>query len=332
MRYIESGGNLRYRGCACCGDFVDHEHGGKVQFAEIRVAERAAVGPHPTQPEQCRVDGLQVVVGFGHWFHLGAVGIAKRSDADVGRPNRQALVQQAGYDTSAHVAERASDEDWFVRQQPYLYMYHTCFSPSRQMRRPRAESYSRPMSESEVESHLAQFDGPQAVALRRTRDLIATALPGAEQVIAYGMPTFKVDGVAVVGFDGFKQHNSLFPYSGGVVALVAAELPDWVVAKGTIRFPLDKPFPAPLLKRVLALRIQEINASYPKKSGQTKEFYNNGVLKLKGGMKNGQMHGAWQWFRRDGSMLRAGRFREGIQTGEWVTYDRTGNAIKSTRF
>lgn len=185
----------------------------------------------------------------------------------------------------------------------------------------------------DVDAHLERFPAAQADALRRTRDLIARALPGAEQVISYGMPTFKIDGVAVVGIEGFKQHNSLFPYSGDVLGLIAQEHPDWVAAKGTIHFPIDRPFPAGLLKRVLALRIAEINASYPKKNGQTKEFYDNGVLKLKGRTTaEGKMHGAWHWFRRDGSLMRAGSFRDEVQVGDWVTYDRDGNEVKRTRY
>ena len=183
-----------------------------------------------------------------------------------------------------------------------------------------------------VDAHLARFAGAQARALQTTRQRIATALPGAEPVIAYGMPTFKVDGVAVVGFDGFKGHNSLFPYSGGVVALVADARPEWAVGKGTIQFPLAEPFPGPLLKRVLALRIDEINAGYPKRGGETQEFYANGRLKLSGRVRNGELHGAWRWWRRDGSLMRAGSFRDGVQVGEWTTYDRAGAPVKTTRY
>jgi uncharacterized protein YdhG (YjbR/CyaY superfamily) len=187
------------------------------------------------------------------------------------------------------------------------------------------------VAESEVTSHLARFEGPQADALRQTRQVIAAALPGAEQVIAYGMPTFKISKIAVVGFDGFKQHNSLFPYSGGVVELVAAELPDWVVAKGTIRFPLDEAFPEGLLKRVLALRIEEINASFPRKSGEAKAFYDNGRPRHIGRMREGAMTGKWQWFRRDGTLERAGAFRNREPFGEWVTYDSSGTELERIR-
>ncbi len=179
------------------------------------------------------------------------------------------------------------------------------------------------MSAAEVDAHLDTFPEPQAAALRATRDLIAKELPGGEQVISYAMPTFKIDGIAVVGIEGFAAHNSLFPYSGSVLALIEAEHADWIAGKGTVRFPIDKPFPAPLLTRVLALRIEEINASFPKKNGQVREFHSNGFLKAKGRQDaDGNPHGRWQWWRSDGSLMRTGSFRNGVRTGEWLDYDR----------
>jgi uncharacterized protein YdhG (YjbR/CyaY superfamily) len=185
--------------------------------------------------------------------------------------------------------------------------------------------------ENPVDVHLSRFVDPQRTALQRTREAIARALPGAEQVISYGMPTFTVEGVAVVGIEGFAKHNSLFPYSGSVIELVRDELPDWVTSKGTVRFPLDQAFPAPLLARILGVRIKEINAGYPKRNGELKEFYDNGRLKMAGHMRGTQMHGAWRWYRRDGSLLRTGSFRDGAKTGVWTSYDRTGEPVRTTR-
>ena len=168
---------------------------------------------------------------------------------------------------------------------------------------------------SPIDDHLARFDAPQRKALESTCAAIRKALPGAQETISYGMPTFKVDGVAVVGLDGFKAHNSLFPYSGSVVAFLSDELPGQVKSKGTVQFARDEPFPSALLKKVLRTRITEINESYPKKNGETKEFYDNGFLKLSGKTKDGQMHGSWKWFRRDGSLMRSGTFKNGEKVG-----------------
>ena len=188
------------------------------------------------------------------------------------------------------------------------------------------------MSQSVIDKHLSQFEPDQRAALEATCAVVRRALPGADEVISYGMPTFKVDGVAVLGLDGFKAHNSLFPYSGAVIGLVSEELPDLHSAKGTVQFDRERPFPAALLKRIVKLRITEINEGYPKKSGETKEYYDNGFLKLKGKTKAGQMHGNWQWFRRDGSLMRSGSFKDGVQVGEWTTYDRNGEPVKVTHY
>lgn len=185
---------------------------------------------------------------------------------------------------------------------------------------------------SPVDDHLDRFDGSQRAALLATRDVIRSTLPGAAETISYGMPTFKVDGVAVVGLDGFIRHNSLFPYSGQLLAQFAVPLAPYEQTKGSIHFAVDRPFPAPLLKRLLRARIAEINASYPKKSGETKEFYDNGFLKMAGKVRGAELHGPWTWFRRDGSMMRSGSFRHGTRVGQWVTYTRTGEPHRVTTF
>jgi uncharacterized protein YdhG (YjbR/CyaY superfamily) len=186
------------------------------------------------------------------------------------------------------------------------------------------------MTDSPIDAHLASFDPAQRTALRTTCDVVRRELPGADEVIAYGMPTFKVGGIAVLGLEGFTSHNSLFPYSGSVVELVTSELPDLQTSKGTVRFPRDEPFPTTLLRRIIRMRISEINASFPKKSGEAREFYPNGRLKASGRVKDGQLQGAWKWFRRDGSIMRSGSFTAGRKTGEWITYTRDGQPYKVT--
>ena len=100
-------------------------------------------------------------------------------------------------------------------------------------------------------------------ALQATlRDL----LPDAQECISYNMPCFKVDGVAVAGFDGFKRHCSYFPHSGNIVAQVS-EIPDWctVASPGTLQFPVDRPLPKALVRRLLRARLDEIAAKQASK-------------------------------------------------------------------
>ena len=60
--------------------------------------------------------------------------------------------------------------------------------------------------------------------------------------------------------------------------------------------------------------------------------YANGRLKYSGYLLDGEMHGAWEWFRTDGSLMRTGSFDRGKQVGVWRTYDRSGGVVKETDF
>jgi antitoxin component YwqK of YwqJK toxin-antitoxin module len=56
-------------------------------------------------------------------------------------------------------------------------------------------------------------------------------------------------------------------------------------------------------------------------------FYENGLPRFKGDYLEGEMHGPWEFFRKDGSLMRSGEFNRGIQVGIWRTYDRAGNLV-----
>jgi antitoxin component YwqK of YwqJK toxin-antitoxin module len=60
--------------------------------------------------------------------------------------------------------------------------------------------------------------------------------------------------------------------------------------------------------------------------------YDNGQLKMTGSHLDGEMHGPWVWYRRDGSIMRTGDFDRGKQIGTWRTYDRSGRVVKETAF
>jgi antitoxin component YwqK of YwqJK toxin-antitoxin module len=60
--------------------------------------------------------------------------------------------------------------------------------------------------------------------------------------------------------------------------------------------------------------------------------YGNGKLKMTGFHVDGEMHGAWAWYRLDGSLMRTGAFDRGRQVGIWRTLDRSGRVVKETDF
>lgn len=61
-------------------------------------------------------------------------------------------------------------------------------------------------------------------------------------------------------------------------------------------------------------------------------YYDTGAVRYRGFQLDGEMHGAWEFFRKDGSPMRSGVFDRGRQTGIWRTYDRAGKVVKETDF
>jgi uncharacterized protein YdhG (YjbR/CyaY superfamily) len=188
------------------------------------------------------------------------------------------------------------------------------------------------MSDAHVTAHIKKFAPDQRKLLSDLRDHIASKLPSAEQVIKYGIPTFLIEGVPVIGFDGYKNHNSIFPYSGSFNVRLKKELAKYEQTKGSIHFKAEQKIPTPLINKILAEKIVQINDSYPKKSGEFLEFYANGILKAKGKYRGTKLHGDWKWFRKTGVIMRSGTFKNGVQVGTWITYDVKGKVYKKTVF
>ena len=102
----------------------------------------------------------------------------------------------------------------------------------------------------------AQPKTAQAV-LQRVRSTLRKALPGAEEVISYKIPAYKLHGGIVLYFAGWKQHYSLYPAGERLVAAFKDQLAPYKVSKGTIRFPLTEPVPVKLIERIAKLRAEE---------------------------------------------------------------------------
>jgi uncharacterized protein YdhG (YjbR/CyaY superfamily) len=111
-----------------------------------------------------------------------------------------------------------------------------------------------------VEDYLSQVPEEARAALEKLRNTIKAAAPNTTETISYQMPTFKYQGRALVGFAAFKNHCSLFPYSTGVMDTLRDELQSYDTSGNgaTIRFTVDKPLPAGLVKKVVKALIEEI--------------------------------------------------------------------------
>ncbi len=114
------------------------------------------------------------------------------------------------------------------------------------------------MSEREIDDYLAALDEPKRGTLERLRRTILEVVPEADQCISYGMPAFKLDGKAVAGFGAFKNHLSYFPHSGSVLPELRDDLVGYTASKGTLQFPIDTPLPKTLVRKLIAVRRQQL--------------------------------------------------------------------------
>ena len=111
-----------------------------------------------------------------------------------------------------------------------------------------------------VEEYLAAVPEPQRTTLKKVRAVIHSVLPaGAVEVISYGIPCVKYHGM-LVGYAAFTEHCSLFGMSGTLLGPMKEDLKKYSTSKGTIRFAVDKPLPATLIKKLVRAAIAEREA------------------------------------------------------------------------
>jgi uncharacterized protein YdhG (YjbR/CyaY superfamily) len=108
-----------------------------------------------------------------------------------------------------------------------------------------------------VEEYLENTPEPARSSLKHVRAVIRSVVPAeTTEVISYGMPMFKFNGM-VVGYAAFKKHCSLFPTGSGVLDRFEKELKGYRTSKGTIQFPLDRPLADALVKKIVRARVKE---------------------------------------------------------------------------
>jgi uncharacterized protein YdhG (YjbR/CyaY superfamily) len=108
-----------------------------------------------------------------------------------------------------------------------------------------------------VDEYLAGVAEPARSTLQRMRAVIRSVVPAeTTEIISYGIPTFKYKR-GLVAFGAFTDHCSFFPLGSSVLDSYKKELKEFRVSKGTLHFPLDKPLPAGLLKKLVRARIAQ---------------------------------------------------------------------------
>jgi len=106
-----------------------------------------------------------------------------------------------------------------------------------------------------IDEYIATFPKNVQVILEELRQAIRDSAPNAKEAISYQMPTFKLNG-NLVHFAAYKNHIGLYPTSSGIEAF-KEKLTDYEISKGAVRFPLNKPLPFDIVKKMVKYRVKE---------------------------------------------------------------------------
>jgi uncharacterized protein YdhG (YjbR/CyaY superfamily) len=107
-----------------------------------------------------------------------------------------------------------------------------------------------------IDEYIASFPEEIQEKLESLRKTIRKIVPETEETISYGIPTFDLNRKHLVHFAAFKNHIGFFPTPSGINAF-KKELSPYDTSKGTVRFPLDKPIPNDLIKKIVRFRVKE---------------------------------------------------------------------------
>lgn len=109
-----------------------------------------------------------------------------------------------------------------------------------------------------IDDYISLYPEETQLVLKELREIIRKAAPGAEEVISYHMPAFKLNGVLVY-FAAWKDHIGFYPTSSGISAF-QKELTKYKFSKGAVQFPLNKKLPKGLITKIVKYRVIENRA------------------------------------------------------------------------
>lgn len=106
-----------------------------------------------------------------------------------------------------------------------------------------------------IDQYIAAYPQDVQFSLQKVRETIQKAAPDAKEAMAYGIPTFRLNG-NLVHFGGYKKHIGFYPAPSGIDAFLE-ELAPYRAGKGTIQFPLSEPIPYALITKIVHYRVKE---------------------------------------------------------------------------
>ena len=112
------------------------------------------------------------------------------------------------------------------------------------------------MSAKQVDQYLRGLEEPKLSTLESLRRTVLEIVPEAEEVISYRVPAFRVGGKTIAGFAAFKNHLSYLPFSGSVLPQLAGDLEGYTMTKSALHFPVDRPLPKTLVKKLITARLE----------------------------------------------------------------------------
>jgi uncharacterized protein YdhG (YjbR/CyaY superfamily) len=118
-----------------------------------------------------------------------------------------------------------------------------------------------------IDEYLAGVPEPARGTLKKMRATVQSALPPqATETISYGIPAFQLKKTLVY-FAAFTNHCSFFP-TAAIIEKFKDELAGFTVSKGTVQFPVDKPMPATLVKKMVRARVAQHHQKESKKKNR----------------------------------------------------------------
>jgi uncharacterized protein YdhG (YjbR/CyaY superfamily) len=109
-----------------------------------------------------------------------------------------------------------------------------------------------------IDEYLSALDEPKRTTLHKLRQTILGIIPDAKEGISYGTPAFRLHGKVIAGFAAFTNHLSYLPHSGSVLRELSGDLVGYERTAGSLHFPIDRPLPRVLVKKLIARRIDEV--------------------------------------------------------------------------
>lgn len=120
-----------------------------------------------------------------------------------------------------------------------------------------------------IDEYIGSLPKNVQLILQKLRQTIRKAAPDAEEAISYQIPTFKLYG-NLVHFAAWKNHIGFYPTSIGV-KVFKKELSQFEMTKGSIHFPMDKPLPVRLIRKLVKYRVAENLERQKAKAKKTKQ-------------------------------------------------------------